>query len=262
MSYFTFISRRANAALHAGVGDRGDRVAEVRGIGRVTSIAASTKPSLWVCIREEGEPHSRLRRLAIPSLQVEADIEVARVGALACGDDPSSVVFVEIPLADTGEVKLVRLTGDSAERIPGPPPDISSQVAWTGSRQLAYEASDRRLCVIDMASGAHQLGPTGRNPAAALAAREWYAVVGTQAVRFPAAEPFAAAPLPLEGFSIGEPTSLRFTHDGNVCTWMEPKALYESRGYVQTKGGERIRMRALDDGIGAVIGPYSAGEKA
>jgi len=135
-------------------------------------------------------------------------------------------------------------------------------VAWTGSRQLAYEASDRRLCVIDMASGAHQLGPTGRNPAAALAAREWYAVVGTQAMRFPVTAPFAAEPVPLEGFSVDDPASLRFTHDGNVCTWTEPKVLYESRGYVQAKGGERIRMRALDDGIGAVIGPYPAGEDA
>jgi hypothetical protein len=82
--------------------------------------------------------------------------------------------------------------------------------------------------------------------------------VGSRVVRFPIDHPFAAAPDPVTDFDIRNVTTLRVSHDGNVVTWTEPRWIYQSKGYVQRRGEarRRFRFRNIDEGIGAVLGPY------
>jgi hypothetical protein len=117
---------------------------------------------------------------------------------------------------------------------------------------------DRKLNILDLDSGKTEIGPSGCCPAAAGDIKEWYALSGGRVMRFPFEQSFSHQPTALGDFDFGNVTTLRVTRDGNVFTWREPRFGYRSKAYIQQRGRARQRFRLIDDGIGAVLGPFES----
>ena len=180
-----------------------------------------------------------------------------RLQAIAVSPDGSRVAAVEIPSELRGVPALWLRDGAGWQRVPtGPQPDISTRLAWLEPSRLAYESADRRLVLLDLQSGQHEVGPVGSCPVAAPDRREWYAIVGGRVMTFAWQRPFASPPAALGGFRLGQVATLRVTRDGQVLAWTEPRLALRTRGYLQFGGRRRVRFRALEQGNGAVIGPY------
>ena len=77
--------------------------------------------------------------------------------------------------------------------------------------------------------------------------------VGQQTIQAPFENPRFAP----EGFSFASMSSLRVTQDGRVFTWTEPLVAHRLRAYVQEQGRKRVRVRDIEQGSGAVIGPVT-----
>lgn len=257
--YLTFVSRAQRWALYHGVGPT-DLVDERAGADAVVDVAASDEPVLWLaCVAPDGG--GLVRRVRLPSLSPEpVPWEGGRVGAVAGAPDGDRAVVLELP-DELGELPRLRLwtstewqSIETRER-----PDISSALAWIGRDTIAYESSARQLAVVDLASSAPgtELGPEGSSPAAARRRGEWYAISGGDVLAFPRERPFESPPRVVDEFSFGTPSRVRFTNDGEICTWTEPRFVKQVKGYVQTRNGRRRRLRELNDGgIAVVVGPF------
>lgn len=180
-----------------------------------------------------------------------------RVGALASAPDGRRVVALELP-SDTSEQPALWLwDGNSWNAVKQQViSDISSKLAWLDGTRIVYESVNRQLTILDLATGHIEIGPSGCCPAAAGDIREWYAISNGRVVRFPFELSFTNPPTALDGFDFGNVTTLRVTRDGNVFTWTEPRWGYRSKGYIQQRGPSRKRFRLIDEGIGAVLGPF------
>ena len=245
--YLMFASVGGSWRLHEA--ERGPVIAEVDPAPQVHDLSAAVEPVLWLSTQEA------LYRLALPELASAERIpwDGERIGALACSPDGTRAVVVE----HDGEAPRLRIwDGSGWEHVAARArPDISGGVAWVDGSRIAYETSERRLLLLDTATGAESHGPAGCCPAAAVRIGRWYAIAAGRAVSFPTQD---ADPAPLEGFSMHGPTSLSVTADGEVCTWTEARALYRVRAYVQRRGGRRRRLPERERGAAAVIGPYEA----
>jgi hypothetical protein len=138
-------------------------------------------------------------------------------------------------------------------------PHVSSTLAWVGGDRVAFESAERRLAVVDLGSGDCANGPPGSSPTAAWRRREWFALGHGRVLGFASDRPFEQPPRPVEGFDFGAPSRIRFTSDGEVCAWTEPRLVKQVRGYVQVRGEKRRRLKELDDGIAVVVGGGSEG---
>ncbi|HEY4281142.1 MAG TPA: hypothetical protein VGM91_23210 [Conexibacter sp.] len=229
--------------------ERGPVIASVDSVPQVHDLCAAVEPVLWLSTQEA------IYRLTLPDLVSAERIpwDGERIGAIACSPDGMRAVVVE---HGGDEPRLQMWDGRSWERIAvRTRPDISSGVAWVGDSRIVYETSERRLLLLDIATGAEREGPAGCCPAAAARIGRWYAIAGGRAVSFGAQD---ADPEPLEGFRMRRPTSLSVTSDGEVCTWTEALELYRVRGYAQRRGGQRRHLPEREHGAAAVIGPYEA----
>ena len=251
--YLTFVSRRRHWRLYRGVGTK-ELLAERVGTEPVVDAAASVRPFLWLVCAGPGRYGPTP---STPSARGGDDsVDGGRIGAVTTAPDGERAVVLELPDDVGGEPRLRLWTSadwqpiETRER-----PDISSALAWIGRDALAYESATRRVAVIDLASSQTELGPPGSSPAAAVERREWHAVSAGKVLTFPVDRPFDAAPRLLEGFSFGTPFRIRFTNDGEVCTWLEPFFVKQVKGYVQQRGGRRRRLRELNDGFAIVVGP-------
>lgn len=258
MEYLTFVSRKGVWQLYQGVGDQGVPVAQGQASLSVQDMSAAAQPWLWLC-GQAGGGRGAVHKLALPDLRGEAITwSGSRVGAVASTADGERAVALELPAAPSQQARLLLWSGDHWQPLRlSAFPDVSSKVAWLDERRIVYESGQRRLVVADVLTGESHAGPRGSWPASASLRGEWYAVVDAQVVVFPSRDPFQDSPTRLAGFDFGHVTTLRVSQDGQVCSWTQPRFLYRSKGYVQRRGERRARFRALDDGIGAVIGPYS-----
>jgi hypothetical protein len=245
--YLTFASVDDRWRLHEDV--KGTVIATVEPAPQVHDLSAAVEPVLWLPTREA------VYRLTLPDLAAAERIpwDGERIGALACSPDGTRAVVVE----HDGEMPRLRMwDGSGWQHVAARArPDISSKLAWIDGSRIAYETSERRLLLLDTATGVDQEGPAGCCPAAAARIGRWYAIAGGRAVSFAAQD---ADPAPLEGFRMRRPTGLTVTADGEVCTWTEARSLYRVRAYVQRRGGRRRRLRERERGAAAVIGPYEA----
>jgi hypothetical protein len=258
MDYLTFIGRGRTMSLYRGIGAEGDPLAEREAAAPVQAMSGAREPVLWVSGRGADGDRTSIERVAVPALTGERiEWQGGRVGSLACSPDGSQVVVLELP-DDVGDCpRLWRWDGSAWQEVETDPvPDISSKLAWLDGGRLAYESAARRLTVVDLESGRTEEGPPGCCPAAATLAAEWYAVSDGRVVRFAVDGP-PRAPAPLEGVDFADVATLAVTHDGQVFTWIEPGMLHRLKGYVQQRGNRRNRFRAIDDAIGAVVGPFA-----
>jgi hypothetical protein len=253
--YLTFVSRRHHWRLYRGAGTT-EFLAERANAEPVVDAAAAVAPFLWLTCAGPGG-RGLVRRLRLPQLTAESiPWDGGRIGAVASAPDGDRAVILELPKDVECRPRLRLWTStDWAPIEAQEQPDISSALAWIGGDAIAYESAARRLAVIELSSNRTELGPPGSSPAAAVERREWYAVSAGKVLTFPVDRPFDAAPRILEGFSFGTPFRLRFTNDGEVCTWMEPFFVKQIKGYVQRRGGRRRRLRELNDGLAMVVGP-------
>jgi len=257
MAYLTFIGRGQTMRLYRGVGTKGDVLVERAAAAPVQAFSSAVEPILWVSGRDADGDRTTIERVALPAL-IEERIEWGggRVGALAASPDGGRVAAVELPDDIGDRPRLRHWDGIAWQAVATTPdPEISSKLAWLDDQRVVYESSERRLTVVDLGSGRTDVGPPGRLPAAASVAGEWYAVSGDRVVRFGMGGP-PEAPTPVEDFDFRDVASLFVTHDGQVFTWIEPGMLHRLKGYVQRRGQRRKRLSAIDDGIGAVLGPY------
>lgn len=253
--YLTFVSRRQHWRLYRGVGTK-ELLAERTEAEPVVDAAASVRPFLWLACAGPGR-RGLVRRLRLPQLTAETiPWDGGRIGAVTSAPDGNRAVVLELPDEVGAQPQLRLWTSTDWQQIETRErPDISSALAWIGRDTVAYESAARRLAVIDLASSETELGPPGSSPAAAVERREWHAVSDGKVLTFPAERPFDATPQVLEGFSFGSPSRIRFTNDGEVCTWLEPFFVKQIKGYVQQRGGRRRRLRELNEGFAIVVGP-------
>ena len=253
--YLTFVSRRQHWRLYRGAGTK-QLLAEKAGAEPVVDAAAAVRPFLWLACAGSGR-QGLVRRLRLPQLTAETiPWAGGRIGAVASAPDGERAVVLELPDTVEAEPQLRLWTSTAWQPIETRErPDISSALAWIGRDAVAYESATRCLAVIGLSSGQIELGPPGSSPAAAVQRREWHAVTAGKVLTFAVERPFDAAPRVLEGFSFGTPFRIRFTNDGEICTWMEPFLVKQVKGYVQQRGGRRRRLRELSDGFAIVVGP-------
>ena len=253
--YVTFVSRHQQWRLYRGVGTK-ELLAEETGVEPVVDAAAGVRPVLWLACAGSGG-QGLLRRLRLPQLTAEEiPWEGGRIGAVTSAPTDDRAVVLELPDEVEAQPQLRLWTSTAWETIATrEQPDISSGLAWIAPDAIAYESATRRLAVLDLASNRTEVGPPGSSPTAAVDRDEWHGVSGGKVLTFPADRPFEAAPRPTEGFSFGDPFRIRFTNDGEICTWMEPFFVKQVKGYVQERGGKRRRLRALDEGFAIVVGP-------
>jgi len=258
MGYVTFVDLKGEWRLYRGVGDEGELINDLKAATPLHDLAAAHDPILWVCSQSSGSQQTSIQRVQLPALSREhLAWDGGRVGALAGAPDGRQAVALELP-SDINQQTALRLwDGDSWNAVEHQViPDISSKLAWLDGARIVYESMERRLTILDLVSGQVEIGPAGCCPAAAWDIREWYAISSGRVVRFPFGQSFSHPPTALDGFNFGNVTTLRVTRDGNVFTWTEPRLWYRSKAYIQQRGASRKRFRLIDEGIGAVLGPF------
>jgi hypothetical protein len=260
MTYLTFINQRQTWRLYRGIGSDGALLVERSAMPPLHDLSAAEQPVLWVSSQDTSE-RQIVQRLTLPDLQNESiSWRGGRIGALASAPDGRQAVALSLPDGIDEQPRLWLWNERSWEEVESQmAPGISSKLAWLDHARVVYESFERRLTLLDLNTGRTMSGPPGCCPTVAISRREWYAVSADRVARFPLTESFGnrrVEQATLEGFTFGEVTTLRITHDGQVCTWTEPRPLHRSKGYVQQRGGRRRRFRAIDAGLGAVVGPY------
>jgi len=258
MGYVTFVDLRGNWRSYRGAGDAGEVINELNAAIPLHDLAAAHEPVLWVCSQSSSNEKTSVERVMLPGLTREhVPWNGRRVGALASAPDGRQAVALELP-SDVGQQPSLWLwDGNSWNAVKHQViPDISSKLAWLDGSRIVYESIDRRLTILDLISGQVEIGPAGCCPAAAYDLREWYAVSSGRVVRFPFEQSFSHPPAVVDSFNFGNVTTLRVTRDGDVFTWTEPRFGHRSKGYIQQRGQSRKRFRLIDEGIGAVFGPF------
>ena len=256
MGYVTFIDLKGKWRLYRGAGAEGELIKDLDPATLLHDLSPAQVPLLWVC----GQTlPNQVQRVKLDDLSVE-DVSWSggRVGAIASAPDGQRCVALALP-SDVGQQPALSMWNGSSwmpiqSRIMA---DISSRLAWLDGSRIVYESVERKLTILDLSSGATEVGPAGCCPAAAVGIREWYAISSGRVMRFPFENSFANQTT-LDDFKFGNVTTLRVTRDGNVCTWTEPKWGYRSKAFFQERGKPRKRFELIDEGIGAVLGPFDS----
>ncbi len=258
MEYVTFANQKRTWRLYRGTGRDGEVLAERSDSLSLLDLSAAQQPVLWVCSQPVDNQRSIVQRLILPELRIEPIAwDGGRIGALASAPNGEQALALELPNQPNEQPGLWLWSGHSWTSVDSQViPDISSKLAWLDAARIAYESNSRQVTVLHLDTRGVEVGPPGCCPAAAGEIGEWYAINQGKVLRFPFEEPFRHAPATLDSFKFGHVLTLRVTHDGQVCTWTEPRFLYQSKGYLQARGRSRQRFREIDDGIGAVLGPY------
>lgn len=258
MGYVTFVDHQRTWRLYRGVGGEGEVIKDLNDATPLHDLTAAHEPILWVCSQSSSNQESSIERVQLPSLSGEhLAWNGGRVGALASAPDGQEAVALELPSNTSEQPALWLWDGNSWNAVKHEViSDISSKLAWLDGARIVYESVARQLTVLDLVTGHIEIGPSGCCPAAAGDIREWYAISNGRVVRFPFEQSFSHPPAMLDGFSFGNVTTLRVTRDGAIFTWTEPRFGYRSKGYIQQRGQGRKRFRHIDEGIGAVLGPF------
>lgn len=257
MGYLTFYARTDRWQIFRGVGESGELLGARFDAPYLVDVASALDPSLWVCVSCQHRKRWYLERLGLPGLRVEESIELeGRVDALTCAPDGRRLALLE---SSHDEGPRIRIRGEEGWSLPktASPPDLSSRLAWLDRSKIAYESRERRLCVVDLDSGEIRVGIPGRSPVAAQRAGRLYAVAGSRAVAFGVEDRELSEPARVEGLRMGRVSSLWVTHDGEVFTWRAPRFWFGTKLYAQARRGRRQRLRRLEDGLTAVLGPYA-----
>jgi hypothetical protein len=254
--YLTLIFDRLSRRLYRGAGGR-ELMARVESRRVPSDFAATSRGVVWA-VGSAGERAGFVDRLSMPELEAESvRWDGRRLGAIACSADGRRAVVTDLPSAAGESVELrVWEEGIWSTVACRPAPDISSRLAWLDGARVAFESSERRLAIIDLASGQVDEGPPARCPAAAPGRGEWYALASGFVLRFPFRHPFGRPQdvVPLGGSR--ERDGLRVSDDGRFFAWQEPALGMRRRGYVADLSGGVRRLRGLDTGLGGVLGPY------
>jgi hypothetical protein len=263
MGYVTFVSEQHSWRLYGGLGAEGKLIAERHDALPLHDVCAASRPILWGCGPSSAAEKAVVVRASLtPLSSQEVPWSGGRIGAVACERSGDRAAALELPSRTDERPRLWLWASPSwtvvETRIV---PDISSKLAWLEGSRIVYESVERRLVVLDHASGQAEVGPPGCCPSAAGAAHEWYAIAAGKVMRFSVERPFASAPSAIDAIDFGNVTTLRVTDDGKVFTWTEPTIGYGSRGYLQKIGERRRRFAAIDRAIGAVVGPYENSDR-
>ena len=262
MQYLTFVDLKGKWRLYSGAGAEGEAISAIDDATLLHDFSAAREPILWACSQTSSTQETSIERINLPTLSRERiDWKGGRVGAIACDADGQQVVALELP-SDIDRLPALWLWKENSWSVVNQQvmPDISSKLAWLDGARIVYESVERKLNILDLVSGNTEQGPSGCCPAAAADIREWYAISSGRVMRFPFEQSFSGPPVALDGFSFGNVTTLRVSRDGNVFTWTEPKWGHRSKGYIQQRGQARKRFRLIDEGIGAVLGPFDLKE--
>jgi hypothetical protein len=259
MEYVTFVSHKRTWRLHRGIGSDGGLLAERIDSPLLLDLSAAQQPILWVSGHVDSNRESIIQRLTLPDLESQPiPWNGGRVGALTNSPDGQQAVALELPEQPHEQPRLWLWKANTWNAVEVQViPDISSKLAWLDATQIVYESNSRQLTIYDLGTSDNAIGPLGCCPTVAGELHEWYAINNGRVLRFPLKQSFVHPPEIFEGFSFGHVTTLRVTRDGRVATWTEPRLLYQSKGFLQERGSRRKRFRELDEGIGAVLGPYS-----
>jgi hypothetical protein len=258
LQYVTFVDLKGKWRLYRGIGADGEVIIALDDATPVHDLSAARAPILWVCSQSSSNQETTIEHVKLGDLSRERlPWNGGRIGALASAPDGERAVALELPSDIDGEVALWLWDGSSWKVVRQQVrADISSKLAWLNTEKIVFESVERRLTILDLVSGTTETGPSGCCPAAAADIREWYALSGGRVMRFSFEQSFSQQPTALNGFNFGNVTTLRVTRDGNVFTWTEPKFGYRSKAFIQERGRSRKRFRLIDDGIGAVLGPF------
>lgn len=254
MVYLTFYARDDVWQVFQGTDDLVKPIGERRDPPRLADFCAGLHANLWICGSQRDGNHWFVEKLSLPGLIVEQTIDLGwRANAIAVAPDEERMVLLR---SGTGEEPGLWLWSRPTWKPLTATPDFSSRLAWIDESKIAYENRDRRLNVIDVETEEITTGVPGHWPRAAQRSDQWYAVSGGAVVAFSTSEPGPIEPGPVEGIAFGRVTSLQVTHDGQVFTWTEPRFWFGNKSFVQKRNGRRRRLRQLEDGELAVIGPY------
>jgi hypothetical protein len=258
LSYYTFVGRRRSWQLYRGVGI--GKIVERRDGDPIVDVSGADRPILWLAsLRADGG--GGLHRVSLPGLDAEGiPWTGGRIGAVASAPDGERAAVLELPdgLDEMPRLLVWRRDGWSSVTT-SERPDISSALAWISADRVAYESASRRLSVADVGTGsADSVGPPGSSPTPVWRHAEWRAISDGSVVAFPSERPFEFPPRQVDGFSFRQPSRVRCSSDGEVCAWTEPWLVKQVRGYVQVRKERRRRLRELEDGLGAVVGPYES----
>jgi len=258
MGYVTFVDHQRTWRLYLGLGGEGEVIKELNDATPLHDLSAAHVPILWACSQSSSNQETSIQRVKFPTLSCEQLVwNGGRVGALAAAPDGQQAVALELPSNTSEQPALWLWDGNSWNAVENQViPDISSKLAWLDGARIVYESVERRLTILDLVTGHIEIGPSGCCPTAAGDIREWYAISNGRVAHFPFEQSFSHLPTMFDGFSFGNVTTLRVTHDGDVFTWTEPQFGYRSKGYIQQRGQSRKRFRQIDEGIGAVFGQF------
>lgn len=258
-NYFTFISDREGWRLHRGIGSAQEVLVQRGSAPQVFDLSAARHPVVWLSCSTDGSSPTTIRRVSLPGLEEdEIPWERGRIGSIASSSDGKRGVVLSLD-EGPGEPPWLWAWDDGGwARIETPqPPDVSSKLAMMDDNRVVYESNSRRLTVLHLITATLDTGPAASFPTVAPGADSMYCIAADGVVRFPLRNPFEDSPSVVEDILFRSPTSLHVTHDGQVFTWTEPRFVHRLRGYVQQRGRARQRLRDIDEGIGAVVGPLA-----
>jgi hypothetical protein len=256
--YFTFISDRKGWRLHQGIGAAQELLVLRSRAPQVFHLSAAREPVLWVSCSNDGSPPRTVKRVELPGLEEEeVPWERGRIGAIASSPDGDRAAVLSLDEGIREPPWLWAWDGGTWGRIETTqPPDVSSKLAMIDGARVVYESNSRRLTALDISAGTLDVGPVASFPTVALDADSLYSITADGVVCFPLNTSFEGAPSLVEGIRFHRPSSLYATHDGEVFTWTEPRFIHRLKGYIQQRGQPRQRLREIDQGIGAVLGPH------
>ncbi len=258
LSYFTFYARADTWMLFEGIGIQETLLGQRLNTPELIDFGTTQKPVLWMCYPHESPDRFVVEQVQLPDLSAKHTITVKkRLSAIAVSPDGQQVIILQVPSVSNG-IPLLSVWNGQTWRQPdiSVTPDISSRLAWFGDHLIAFEATNRRLAVLDLEAETVKIGPTGCWPAAAPIIGQWYAISDSQVAAFDAQPEFRGKGVPIAGFRFGRVTSLRVTLDGQVFSWTEPRFWFGSKAFSQQRNRRRIHFRQPKHGLWVVIGPY------
>ena len=255
VSYLTFYARTDRWQILEGIGETGKVVADRLQPPVLVDFAPLVSPWMWTCVTKGADSLTLIERIRVRTLHVEETHELDRpVQAIACAPD-GRLAFLQYGTTEQTQLRI-RSEAEWSVVETVMHPDLSSRLAWIDDSRIAFENVERRLSVIDLDSGRTTVGPPGTFPTAAAGADRWFAIADGEVIAFDLDDRDLERPTPVARLAARRPTSLRVTHDGEVFVWTEPRLVFGTRSMVQRPPGRSHRMRELEDGLTAVMGPY------
>lgn len=253
--YVTFVEDGSGWRLIDGIGIDGEPLLVASHQERALDASPAARPVVWVCGEEPRNQAPVVLQISLDGLRQERLPSPGRITAIASSPDGTSAAVLRMPESPPDMPELHYWAGDAWAPIEcSPAPDISTGVAWLPERRVAFESSDRRLCVVSLRDGSVALGPAGSMPR--VSAKSLFALCRQRLVRFELSAPFSRAPEPVGSFARAGVVRFSITRDEAVCSWSEARVLYRSRAYVQRSGQRRRRLHVREGALVAVMGPF------